>query len=174
MSKATLKKALAGMQRGEMQEMILELYESDKNVKDYIEFWLNPDMDKMIDESKTALRKIYFVGGDGKPRPNPTAKDGAVIVKRIRNYGGSATQQIDIMIAELQTILDWLAVRHSYKGKDKIAVKRLETLVSTIVENDLMMDYEAPVSKMASRLENLMSDRVREVKRTRTRKYFIF
>lgn len=174
MSKATLKKALAQMSRAEMQEMIIELYDSDRRVKEYIEFWLNPDMDKLIEDSKELLRKVYFVGGDGKPRLNPVVKDGAELVKRIKGYGGSATQQIEIMIAELQAILDWLAARHSYKGKDKIAEKRLQTLISFIGENDLMMEYVNMIETMGARLDMLMSEGVREVKQTRMRKYFIF
>lgn len=61
MSKATLKKALAQMSRAEMQEMIIELYDSDRRVKEYIEFWLNPDMDKLIEDSKELLRKVCYI-----------------------------------------------------------------------------------------------------------------
>lgn len=52
MSKAQLKKELAPLDKEQLTEMILEAYSARKEIKDYFEFYLNPDPE--------ALRKRYF------------------------------------------------------------------------------------------------------------------
>ena len=43
MSKVALKKYLNTLQKGEIVEMVLDLYDARKEAKEYLEYFLNPD-----------------------------------------------------------------------------------------------------------------------------------
>lgn len=54
MSKSQLKKELNTFTREELVEVILNTYDSSKEAKEYFEFFINPDADKLL-ENKTQL-----------------------------------------------------------------------------------------------------------------------
>lgn len=72
MSKARLKKALKDMTHDQIAEMVMELYDARKEAKAYLEYWLDPDIDKELERRKTAVRRLFFTTSD-KPRKLPTA-----------------------------------------------------------------------------------------------------
>ena len=50
MSKAQLKKHLLKLTQEEVIDVILELYDAHKEVKEYLEFYMNPNDDIKLDE----------------------------------------------------------------------------------------------------------------------------
>lgn len=65
MSKAQLKKYIQGLDREHLEELILDIYSDVKPVKDYLDFFLNPDIDKIVDKTKrTIFSKIFRPNGD--------------------------------------------------------------------------------------------------------------
>ena len=48
MSKTALKKALAGMDAAQLTELITDLYEARSEAKEYLDFYINPDIDKKM------------------------------------------------------------------------------------------------------------------------------
>ncbi len=48
MSKAQLKKHLASLDKSQIIEVVMELYEARKEAKDYLEFYLNPNEDAKL------------------------------------------------------------------------------------------------------------------------------
>lgn len=57
MSKAQLKKELAEMDAVQLRELILDLYSAKKEAKDYFEFFLNPDVDKLTEKKGMEIDK---------------------------------------------------------------------------------------------------------------------
>ena len=49
MSKIQLKKELQTMEAPQLREMILEAYSARKEIKEYFEFFLNPDIEHLLD-----------------------------------------------------------------------------------------------------------------------------
>lgn len=47
MSKAQFKKELAGLEKEQLVEMMVDLYSRRKDFKEYFEFFLNPDVKKL-------------------------------------------------------------------------------------------------------------------------------
>ena len=52
MSKAQLKKQLKTLEKDEIIEMVMELYDARKEAKEYLEFYLNPNEKSKLDEYK--------------------------------------------------------------------------------------------------------------------------
>lgn len=60
MSKAQLKRAVKDMEAEELRELILEAYDSRKEIKEYFEYWLNPDEKELCVQTGLAIHKIFF------------------------------------------------------------------------------------------------------------------
>jgi hypothetical protein len=68
MSKRDLKKYLAELNKEQLEEQIIELYEKFIPVKTFYDFVFNPKEDKLLQESKTKISHEYF------PVKKPNAK----------------------------------------------------------------------------------------------------
>ena len=80
MSKAKVKKALGELDRAELIEVIMEMYSARTEARDYLEFWIDPDMDRQLDDLKVKLNKIFFMSVD-KPRRKPDYTDISLSLK---------------------------------------------------------------------------------------------
>ncbi|MDE6717144.1 MAG: hypothetical protein K2J70_03035 [Muribaculaceae bacterium] len=110
MSKAQLKKALAGMEAQEIAEMICELYDARPEAKEYLEYWLKPDIERELEKYKQKLKRLFFTSS-GKPRKRPTITS----IKKELKYFSSICYDPE-MIAELylhlcEIDLEWLRTR---------------------------------------------------------------
>lgn len=57
MSKTKLKKELITFTSDELLEVILNTYDSSKEARDYLEFFINPDADKLLDDKTQLIAK---------------------------------------------------------------------------------------------------------------------
>lgn len=57
MSKATLKKVLAGFNAEQLREIILDMYSARKEAKVYLDFFVDPDIDTLMENTRKALYK---------------------------------------------------------------------------------------------------------------------
>ncbi len=60
MSKRDLKKYLAELNKEQLEEQLIELYDKFKEVKVYYDFVFNPKEDILIQEAKTKVSNEYF------------------------------------------------------------------------------------------------------------------
>ena len=58
MSKAQLKKHLNTLEKPQIIEMVMELYDARKEAKEYLEFYLNPDENKELEKFKKIRLEI--------------------------------------------------------------------------------------------------------------------
>lgn len=71
MSKLQLKKELAGLDKEQLIQLVLDAYDSRKETKEYFEFFLNPDVEKLRDKFEIEIAKElnkYKRGGYSKAR----------------------------------------------------------------------------------------------------------
>ncbi len=66
MSKTQLKKYIQGLDGEHLEEFVMDIYSDVKPAKEYLDFFLNPDVDKIVQKTEIALySKIYK--RDGSP-----------------------------------------------------------------------------------------------------------
>lgn len=69
MSKAQLKKHLKTLEKDEIIEMVIELYDARKEAKEYLEFYLNPNESSKLDEYKKIIENEFYPSrGNSKTR----------------------------------------------------------------------------------------------------------
>ena len=68
MGKAQLKKEIQALSREELEHLVLEAYEARKEIKQYFDFFLDPDAAKLSEKYKTAIDKELKRGKRGHSR----------------------------------------------------------------------------------------------------------
>lgn len=133
MSKASLKKTLGSMSREEIIESICELYDSRREAKEYLEYWLNPDPDSALESYKETIDKMFFFSS-GKNRAQPAANELKRQVKYFSSLVFDSEKTADLMlhIAERQYI--WLTRRTSGFLQAEGAVRRAYEQARTYIE----------------------------------------
>lgn len=110
MSKAALKKTLKDMEHDSLAEIIMELYESRPEAKEYLEFWLNPDAEAELQKYRKKISKLFFIS-EGKPRRSPAFTELKTLTKYFISLGIEPEKVSDMMLHILETYRDWLAMR---------------------------------------------------------------
>ncbi len=67
MSKSQLKKYIKDLNREQLEEFILDIYSDVKPAKEYLDFFLNPDVTKLIDKTQSSLYSKFY-----RPSGEPT------------------------------------------------------------------------------------------------------
>ena len=60
MSKKDLKAALKGLDRDQLTELILEVYSKIKEAKKFLDFYADPDEEKLAEEIKAEIFSNFF------------------------------------------------------------------------------------------------------------------
>lgn len=125
MSKAQLKKTLAGMEAKEIAEMVCELYDARPEAKEYLEFWLNPDVGNELEKYKVKIYRLFYTAS-GKQRKRPTQ---TAIKKELKYfsticYDPEAIAELYIYLCE--TDLQWLREKRNPAPYIKSAKALLE------------------------------------------------
>lgn len=68
MSRAKFEKLANEMDKEDLVEMIMALYDAKKEAKDYFEYFLNPNEDKAEEKCKTVLQKEFTKTGIRPPK----------------------------------------------------------------------------------------------------------
>ena len=72
MSKTQLKKELARMTADQIGELILDLYDARPEAKEYLEFFIKPDIDSKLEKARSAIRKEMWRTSRGHNRARST------------------------------------------------------------------------------------------------------
>lgn len=69
MSKTSLKKILKELNAQQLTEVILDMYDARKDAREYLEYFANPNEEKMADKTRAIIDKEFFpLRGEGKAR----------------------------------------------------------------------------------------------------------
>ncbi|MDE6278105.1 MAG: hypothetical protein K2M06_08360 [Muribaculaceae bacterium] len=68
MSKIALKKELALMTKPQLEQLVLEAYSARKEIKEYLEYFLAPDPDKLLDKAREEVEKECRRGKWGRSK----------------------------------------------------------------------------------------------------------
>lgn len=113
-SKRELKKYLKDLDKNQLSEQIIDLYDRFKDVKTFYDFAFNPKEDKVLNDFKTRVAKEYFpVKGRKKPkaRPSIAQKRIALFIKLEMN----PAVILDAMLFTIETAQAYAAERNNIR-----------------------------------------------------------
>lgn len=99
MSKAALKKELISMSHDQLAQIILDAYEVNAEVKEYFEFFLNPDVEKLFNKIDDGFRKELSKSKWGYSKAKST-----VLKKLVKKFRGF-NPPIDWIIKLKKTVI---------------------------------------------------------------------
>ena len=144
MSRAKFEKLANEMTKEDLVEMVLALYDSKKEAKDYFEYFLNPNEEKAEEKCKTVLQKEYTKTGVRPPKGRISKCKKAL--QDFEALRPSVERQIDVRLcmAELASkygVKNWRIWEKNYKTIEKIFA---DTLL-LILDNNLVNQYRTRI-----------------------------
>jgi hypothetical protein len=141
MSKRDLKKYLSGLEKEQVEEQLLELYDKFKEVKIYYDFVFNPKEEKLVQEAKLKIANEYF------PVKSKRAKlRRSVPQKYIKHFlvlGVDPYALADVMLFAIETAIRYSAKREmKYSSFYKSILTSFEQILTYCISNGIFKDFE--------------------------------
>lgn len=135
MSRAALKKELAGMDAEQLRQIILDAYSAHKQTKEYFEFFLNPDVEKLIAKKTEEMDKELRRSKWGRSKARTTVIKGVVNDVAALNPGPETVMRI--MMAAVQSIGLTDRFLDLTPALEKLAVTLAKSYTKTADENQM-------------------------------------
>lgn len=150
MSKRDLKKYLAELNKEQLEEQIIELYEKFIPVKTFYDFVFNPKEDKLLQESKTKISHEYFPIKKPNAKWRPKAKmRRSVAQKMIKHFivlGVDPFSIADLMLYNIeiaQTFSSGNFVKQELFYKSMF--NSFEQAVNFIISNGILSEFKTRI-----------------------------
>ena len=141
MSKRDLKKYISSLNKKQLEEQIIELYDKFLPVKTYYDFVFNPKEDKLLEECKIKISNEYFPtrGKKAKARRSVAQK----YIKHFISLGVDCYIIADVMLYNIE-------IAQSYSSekviKQELFYKSMfnsyEQTVSYLIQNGILNDFK--------------------------------
>lgn len=103
MGKLQLKRELAGMSHEEIVQVVLDAYSARKEVREYFDFFINPDIDKLMEKTLARIDRELMRGKHGRSTARITVVRRAI--KEFSSLDPGPEYVRDIMLETLRRIL---------------------------------------------------------------------
>lgn len=130
MSKTALKKQMKLLTADQLMEVILELYDARKDAREYLEYYVNPDEEKMLDRYRNIVLKEFF------PQKGRAKARTSVCKKALKDF--TTLHPSPRRIAELRLTLVESIMRYAVNSRYWIRVSHENTFLDTFRE---LLDY---------------------------------
>ncbi|HLF52861.1 DUF6155 family protein [Flavobacterium sp.] len=141
MSKRDLKKYLNELDKKQLEEQILELYDKFSTVKTYYDFVFNPKEDKLVQECKLKIANEYFPvkGKKAKARRSIAQK----YIKHFIILGVDPFIIADVMLYSIE-IAQTYAAEKVVKQElfYKSMLNSFEQAISYMIENGILYEFQ--------------------------------
>ena len=155
MSKRDLKKYLTGLNKEQLEEQIIELYEKFSPVKVFYDFVFNPKEDKLLQESKTKISQEYFPvkkpGAKWRPKAKMRRSVAQKIIKHFVLLGVDPFVIADVMlynieIAQTYSSGNFIKQELFYKSM----LNSFEQAVNFVISNGVLSEFKPRIMAILS------------------------
>lgn len=136
MSKAKLKKELDTFSREQLMEMILNLYSARKEAKEYFDFFLNPDCEKLLEKHRDAIKKEAMRAKRGQAKFRITAIKR--IIKSFESYDPGAEYVLRMMLTALSYIMVYSIIYYYTDAQDNSVVNMAKDILAYGDKHELL------------------------------------
>ena len=152
MSKRALKKYLQELDKEQLEEQVLDLYDRFKDVKVFYNFVFAPNEDKLIEEAKFKIGKEYFPPNGRKAKARRS-----VAQKHIRHFmtiGVEPSRIADVMLYNIELAQAFSAERFIRQDAFyRSMLKAFEQALSFAVEHGLYKELRPRFHKILEEAE---------------------
>jgi len=144
MSKRDLKKYLSSLDKNQLEEQLVELYDKFKDVKVYYDFVFNPNEQSLVKEAKIKISNEYFPsrGKKSKMRRSVAQK----FIKHFITLGVDAFIISDVMLYNIEIAQALSSERQINNEAFYISMlKSFEQAISFMIEKGILEEFKSRV-----------------------------
>lgn len=136
------------LDRDQIVTVLLELYDARKDAREYLEYYVNPDENKMLEKYKAVIAKEFFPA-KGRPRARTSVCKKAV--KEFITLHPSPRLVIDLRLFLLENI-----VRYALRMRSWIKDSHCGTACSVLAETLDYMFVHDLIDAYSRRVDNIL------------------
>ncbi|HCQ13001.1 DUF6155 family protein [Flavobacterium sp.] len=144
MSKRDLKKYLSELNKAQLEEQLIELYDKFKDVKVYYDFVFNPNEHNLVKDAKLKISNEYYpIRGK---RPKMRRSTGQKFIKHFITLGVDSFIIADVMLYNIeiaQTLSSEKLI--SSEAFYKSMLNSFEQAISFMIEKGILDDFKSRV-----------------------------
>ncbi|WP_047245361.1 DUF6155 family protein [Maribacter thermophilus] len=152
MSKRALKSYLSDLNKSELQEQIIELYDKFPAVKTYYDFAFNPKEDKLVQEAKTKISNEYFPLK--RKRPKARRSVAQKYIKHFIKLGVAPNLVADVMLYNLEIAQTFASERNVPDAFYKSMLNSFVEMTTFISQNNLLSEYKERLIQVYERTQS--------------------
>lgn len=101
MSKTTLRRTINGLDKSQLCELIIDLYDARKEARDYLDFFANPDIEKRMEKARTNITKEFARSSRGRNKTRITRIN--KYIKDIATLKAGTEYEIELLSHAIET-----------------------------------------------------------------------
>ena len=147
MSKRNLKKYLKELPKEELEEQVMELYNTFKEVKTYYNFVFNPKEEKLLDDALFKIKKEYFPVSSRKPKMRRSVAQ--KLIKHYLQLGVDINIIAEIMVYNVEIAQQYRANKYiSAESFYKSMLKSFEEAIVFVDRNGLEPNFNERLTQI--------------------------
>lgn len=111
MSKTQLKKYLKTLDHDQLVQVLLDLYDARKDAKEYLEFYMNPDIEATLEKEKKKLQRNYFTS-QGRTKARMSIKEGNDIISDFIKLDAPPEAVAEMLVYHIELLVSRMMMRH--------------------------------------------------------------
>jgi hypothetical protein len=151
MGLAEIKKELKALTKEQLVGLIADLYKKDKNVKEYLDFFANPDPTKLLEEYKTKVYECFFP----KRGYKLDLKTARQAIAQFKKLGPGPEQVAALMLHFVEAGVEFT---NAYGDIDEAFYNSMESMylnaLKLIDKNDLLPVFKDLAGKILGEADN--------------------
>lgn len=145
MSKTQLKRELQHLDADQLRELLVEVYEARKEAKEYLDFFINPDIDKMMEKYKTAANKE--IGRVTRHRARPRVTRLRKLIKDFSGFNPGAEYEAELMTYIIEQFCSIGADNWIKESTQQSMAKHVGSTLVFIDRHGIVNDYLPRITK---------------------------
>ena len=152
MSKRDLKKYLGSLEKDQLEEQILELYDKFDDVRIFYNFAFDPKEDKLIGDAKFRISKEYFPQNKRKAKARRSVAHNQI--RHFLQLGVEPNLIADVMLFNIEIAQTFSSDRQNItESFSKSLFKSFEQAVNFIHQNELISEFMRRMQKITDEAE---------------------
>lgn len=148
MSKRAFKKYIKSLDKEDLEEQILDLYNRFEDVKVFYNFVFNPNEEKLVKEAKFKISKEYFAPNNRKPKKRRSVAH--KLIKHFKKLEMEPHSLADIMFYNIEVAQTFSADNENIgEAFQESMLKSFDQAVNFVIEKGISEDFIKRIDHIA-------------------------
>jgi len=152
MSKRAFKKYIKSLEKEDLEEQILDLYNRFDDVKVFYNFVFNPNEEKLVKEAKFKISKEYFPPNNRRPKKRRSVAH--KLIKHFLKLEMEPHSLADVMFYNIEIAQTFSNDKENRtEAFEKSMLKSYEQAAEYIISNGISTEFGSRINKIAEEAE---------------------